>query len=264
MAPAPAEDPQFSGEPDLATRRAECDAAVTACAGFGRELERAISRAGGNSAQATTLNDETRGWLREARGAHVRACDAGVAQSCFAEASLARDALDRDARHVEQFYLRGCELGLALSCSYLAEIYSRGLASTVPGVRSVRFAGQPEIRSLTGIDDPKRPAIAKDLARSAEYYRRACGLGDRDGCRLEGMTLQESAATPADPTQARANEIFVRLCRGSDWSSCLFLLRKAEAAGGKFAGKSTEYWRTRACLFGGDAYCTPVAPEQPR
>jgi len=254
MEPTRVDDRKFYGEPDLATRRAECDAFATACAAFARELERAIVRAGGITARETTLNDETREWLREARDAHVRACEAGFAQSCHAEAALARDALDRDARHIEKFYLRGCDGGYALSCSNLAEIYNRGLSSTVPGVRSVRLAGQPEIRTPTGIDDPKRPAIAKNLARSAEFYQRACDLGDRDGCRLQGMTLQEIASTAA---QTRADEIFVRLCHRADWSSCLFLTRTAEAAGGEFAGKSTEYWRARTCLFGGDQYCGP-------
>jgi TPR repeat protein len=255
MPPGPGDEPTFYGDPDLAARRAECSANVSACAGLGRELERAIGLAGGNTSREQTLNDETRGWLREARAAHVRACDAGVAQSCNAEASLARDALDRDARHVEKFYLRGCDGGFALSCSYLADIYARGLASTVPGIRSTRFAGEPEIRTPTGIDDPKRPAIAKDPARSAEFYRRACGLGDRDGCRLEGMTLQESAATAADPLRTRANEIFARLCHRGDSSSCMFLARNAEAAGGAIAGNSTAYWRTHTCLFGSGQYC---------
>lgn len=263
--PAPPKAPEFFGEPDLAARRAECGAQASACAGLGRELERAINRAGGTIRRAKTLNDETREWLSEARTAHVRACKAGVAQSCHSEASLASYDHDRDASHVEEFYLLGCDGGYELSCSYLAEIYGRGMASTVPGIRSTRLAGQPEIRTPTGIDDPKRPVVAKNLARAAEFYRRACELGNREGCRLEGMTLEESAGNSKDPAMAaRANVIFARQCHRSDRSSCLFLTRNAAAAGGMIAGKSTEYWRTHTCLFGGEEYCEPGPGRTPQ
>ena len=133
------------------------------------------------------------------------------------------------------------------------------MQSTVPGIRSVRLYGEPERKIPTGIADPKRPTVAKDLLRASEYFQRACQLGDGDGCRESAVSLQESAASPGDPARARANEIFARQCHRSDSSSCLYLVRNATAAGGSIAGKSAAYWQAHACLFGGDSYCIDPA-----
>src|SRR6185295_15864437 len=173
-------------------RRADCRRSAEDCALLGHELERAIWVAEHSPTPGEPVTAATRlSWMREARDAYLRACDAGNARGCSAEGMAAELDHDRDAAHVALMYQKGCEGGVGTACAYLAGIYERGLGSTRAGIRHLDFAGSPDVDVPAGMSDPNGSTVEKNPELAAQYYERACQLGDTNSCGIAGRILVE-------------------------------------------------------------------------
>jgi len=243
----------FSGKPQLDRHREQCAREAASCIVLGHELERSISLSGGGSALLPeSLNEEKRAWLREARAAYIRACEAGEPRGCDSAGLLAEEDLDRDARQVEAFDRKGCDGGMASACARLGSMYAGGMKSTRAGTRKLDIQGMPVRILADAKPDPTRPGVDQDIDLAVAFHERACDLGETNSCGMAGVVLLEKSKGEA--ARSRANEIFARHCRDGYYASCSWLTRNAREDG-TAAGRDAAQWQSLACLYGGSDYC---------
>jgi TPR repeat protein len=99
----------------------------------------------------------------------------------------------QDSARAAVLFERACNAGSADGCTGLGRLKLSGSGTPKDepgGVRAMQRACDGAsllgCRSLALLLSEGRPSLPADPARSAEYYRRACALGDRYSCEKIG------------------------------------------------------------------------------
>ena len=108
--------------------------------------------------------------------------------------------MPRDPVRAARSFVRGCELGLPVACTNVAN-----LASDRP-VRSY----EPSVEEFSGLLDPS-PEGAAERARAADEFPSGCDAGDARACYHLAFALATGRGVPQD--KARAVELLLEACR---------------------------------------------------
>jgi uncharacterized protein len=202
---------------------------------------------------------------------HLRACEAGNAESCDDAATLLRrrSSASPDIAQAVSLYRRACSGGSAAGCANLALRYRSGDGVAVDYDEAKRLYGIACARGFAhgcaGMGDMFEHQVewGRDSEKAAEYYDKACRLGSSVGCAALGELYEKGHGVPA--TLERAVRLYTTSCVCGSSYGCLNAARLAEQeASVKLAdalyGIAAKLNRTE-CDSGDPYYCSLLGDQ---
>jgi TPR repeat protein len=234
------------------------------------QLKRGCDRGDGDACRNLALgyargNRDVAKNLETATRLNERACNAGVAPSCYdlAQQREARPDEQADLEAAAAFYGKACDADQALGCNELAARYEHGTGVAKSPAMAARLykqacdRGRGEACRNLAVQYDRGNAVGFDAARAAHFYQRACDREDAFACMTLGSRFETGEGVERD--LGRAARLYSAACRGQLASGCYNLGRLYQfGIGLEQDSAAAAVLYKRACDRKGDPACAEL------
>jgi len=167
----------------------------------------------------------------------ARGCDDGRVEDCLEAARVyRRQGAEGDNDRATLLYERACVWGDSMGCSGIGEMLVEGLIpdkkAALERLQKCCEFENPHACGITGVQYELGGAVARDLARAMQLYKRGCevGGGNVAACYRLGVGYDKGRGVARDVVKAR--ELIEKACKGGHTEACADLKapRQAESS----------------------------------